>query len=179
MRVLVLFFILLICSCAETTSQQAKDVDRAKLLADLKSLEQKLENDKSAKIDTTLAKQMIEKSIAFVKAFPKDSLSGSYLFRAADVSVGVGEYQLAIDYWEQMQEQYKEHEKAPIALFFQGFTCENNLKDKTKASAYYQAFLSKYPNHQYADQIKLLLEQMDKTDEELIKEFKKRQESNG
>jgi outer membrane protein assembly factor BamD (BamD/ComL family) len=131
-----------------------------------------LETGDLTKVDTAKANALIETSLQFVEAYPRDSLSPIYLFRAADVSVGVGKPEQAIALWGNFQRQYPEHERAPAALFFQGFTCDNQLSDKERSANYYKKFLSQYPEHELAEQAKLLLEQLSLSPEELIRQFK-------
>lgn len=176
-RILLFLCTLTVFSCGGTSQQTPatteEKVDRIALKSALDALENELSNNTSTKIDTKKAKDLIEKSIQFVDAFPDDPMSPGYLFRTAEVSVGIKEHQKALEYWERLQTAYGTYEKAPIALFLQGFTCENHVKDTDKAKEYYNKFLTKYPDHEYADQVAMLLENIDISPEDLIKSFQK------
>ena len=171
---------LLIFSCGEPSSQPASEttkVDQAALKSSLDELETALKSNKTTKIDKVKAQDLIDKSIQYVNAFPEDELSPGYLFRAAEVCVGIGSYQKALDYWERVKKEYSSHSKAPIALFLQGFTCENQLKDTAKAKQFYNDFLAKYPSHEYVDQVQLLLKNIDMSPEDLIKSFQEKRKT--
>ena len=62
-------------------------------------------------------------------------------------------------------------------MFLQGFTCDNQMRDVEGAKKYYNEFLLKYPDHEYVDQVKELLKNIDISPEELVKSFQKKRES--
>ncbi len=142
----------------------------------IQQLEQKLRQQKDASLDTLSANALIEKSLAFAAAYPKDSLAPAFLFQAADVSRGIHKAEEAVRLWGRVQAEYPGYERAADALFLQGFTCENNLSDKERALAYYQTFLDKYPKHPLVDDVSLSMEYLrsGKNMEELIKSFPKK-----
>ena len=51
------------------------------------------------------------------------------------------------------------------------FTYDNEMGEKEKAKALYTEFLEKYPNDDFADDTKFLLENLFKSNEEIIQEF--------
>jgi isocitrate lyase len=59
-------------------------------------------------------------------------------------------------------------------LFLQGFISENGLKDTAAARKFYENFLKQYPNHKLASDVKISLNNMGKTPDELIREFEKK-----
>ncbi|MDZ4682827.1 MAG: tetratricopeptide repeat protein [Saprospiraceae bacterium] len=142
----------------------------------IQQLEQKLRRQKDAGLDTLSANALIEKSLAFAAAYPKDSLSPAFLFQAADVLRGIQKPEEAVRLWGRVHAEYPGYERAADALFLQGFTCENNLSDKARALAYYQAFLDKYPKHPLVGDVSLSMEYLrsGKDLEELIKSFPKK-----
>lgn len=96
------------------------------------------------------------------------------MFRAADVARGVGKYGQAIDIWKNLRSLYPDYERSPDALFLTGFTYENNLNEKTQAKELYNQFLEEYPDHALNTQVKQTLDVIDKSPEELIKEFQRK-----
>ena len=181
-RILILLCLSLLVSCGEpnqkTQSNETKKTDQVTLKASLDQLEEELKNSTSNEIDKVKANALVEKSIQYVDAFPKDEWSPGYLFRAAEVCVGLKAYDKALGYWERMRTDYSTHEKAPVALFLQGFTCDNQMTRKVEeAKKYYNEFLLTYPDHEFADQVKELLKNIDISPEELIKSFQKKRAS--
>ena len=61
---------------------------------------------------------------------------------------------------------------------FQAFTFENDLQDKDSAKKYYMDFLNRFPDHSFANDAKQLLSMIDKSPEELIKEFEAKNAKN-
>ncbi|MFT5168014.1 MAG: tetratricopeptide (TPR) repeat protein [Saprospiraceae bacterium] len=180
-RIILFFSMIMVVACGEPSEQAAsmanEKVDKEVLKSELDQLEEVLKSNTSTTINNAKANLLIEKSIQYINAFPKDELSGGYLFRAGEVSVGIKEYKKAIDYWERMKKEYSTHKRASIALFLQGFTCDNQMRDIEGAKKYYNEFLIKYPDHEYADQVKELLKNIDISPEELVKSFQKKREA--
>ena len=58
---------------------------------------------------------------------------------------------------------------APIALNLKAFTYDETLKEKIKAAQTYSELIQKYPNTKYAKDAEILLQLMNKSDEEIIK----------
>ena len=178
----ILMSLLFMLSCGENNQSQAqkeqgKQADQSILQGSIEKLEAELSANTDGKVDQIKAQELIDKSVEYVKAFPNDTKSPVYLFRSAEVCVGIGQYESAIKHWEQVKKDYSNHEKAAIALFLQGFTCENQINDKNRAKKYYQDFLTRYPKHEYNDQVQMLLKNIDISPEELIKQFKEQREN--
>ena len=148
--------------------------ENASLQEDIKKLETTLKSQKDARLNKPAALELIAKSEAFASAFPDDPKAATVLFQAADVARGIGEYELAIKHWQTVNQKYPTFERSPDAAFLVAFTYENDLQNKEKAKSLYNAFLANYPDHQLVPQIEQLLKVIDKTPEELIKEFQKK-----
>lgn len=105
-----------------------------------------------------------------------DSLAAEHLFNAADLYRGVGDYEKALETWYIVYKSYDHdgHPKAPHAMFQCGFTYDNVLGKKDLAKTLYNMFLKRYPDHALAKDAKLLLANLDKSPEDLIKEFQKK-----
>lgn len=145
---------------------------KEKLLSDIQTIEQELSREQE-KIDKAKALTFITKSELFAQRYTEDSETASVLFKAAEVAKGIREYGRALKLWDMVYNRYSDYEKAPDALFMQAFVFENDLKDIKLAKMYYGNFLKKYPNHSLADQITIILKNIDKSPEELIKRFEK------
>ncbi len=105
-----------------------------------------------------------------------DSLAAEHLFNAADLYRGIGDYEKALDTWYIVYKSYDRdgHPKAPHAMFQCGFTYDSVLGNKDLAKTLYTMFLKRYPNHALAKDAKMLLANLDKSPEDLIKEFQKK-----
>jgi TolA-binding protein len=80
----------------------------------------------------------------------------------------------AIQIFDRILNEYPKFQKIPHCLFLKGFIYENELKNLDKARQIYQEFLMKYPNHEFADDVQISLDNLGKSPEELIKEFQEK-----
>jgi TolA-binding protein len=161
-KIFLLLSILSIFACANQKRQEALDK--------IKDAEKKLTAD-LANLDIKAAKELIQQYDAFVTAYPKDTSAANAMFKAGDLSQGIGEYGKAIKYWGDLREGFPAYRLTPDGMFLQAFTYENSLQDKDNAKRYYSMFLEKYPNHELAASAKTSLEQIDIPLEELVKKF--------
>lgn len=104
-----------------------------------------------------------------------DSLAAEYMFNAADLYNGVGEYTRALEAWHFVYVGYDlKHPKAAPALFQCAFLYDGILARKDLAKVLYTKFLRKYPKHPLANDAKVLLANLDKSPEDMVKEFQKK-----
>lgn len=178
-RIISFLMVFVVLSCGESNQQsslatKSSNIDQATLKAHIDQLEAKLIANTDPEPNVKEAQELIDKSMEYIHAFPDHANSPAYLFRAGEVYVGIGKYEKALELWEKLKTDYKDHEKASIAVFLQGFVCENNLSDTEKAKTYYNTFLNKYPDHKYVDQVQMLLKNIDIAPEDLIKSFQEK-----
>lgn len=148
--------------------------ENERLAIRIKELEDKLYADKTARVDVTMANQLISKYEQFVKLNPKDKDAADYLYKAGEVARSTNNTRKALTMWERLYAEYRSYEKAPQALFLQGFIYENDLKNLDKAKEVYNTFLKKYPKHDLVDDVKFSLNNLGKPADEIIKSFEKK-----
>ena len=170
---LLLSAILLWTCNGSSQSEKSSSTKKEQLKAQVDHLEQLLMQDSSDTADPVKAQPLIEKSLKFISLYPADPQSPAYLFRTAEVCVGIGQFQQAVQLFRQLHQNYPQHPKAPTASFLQAFTLDNHLQDKEGAKAAYQSFIQAYPKHDLAQQARGLLENLEMSPEELIKSFQK------
>lgn len=100
-----------------------------------------------------------------------DSLAPEYLLKSADLAMNMKKPVPAINAFNLILMDYPEYKNAPYALFLKAFVYEDILNNTEKARTYYQEFLIKFPDNEYADDVRVSLKNLGKTPEELIKEF--------
>ncbi len=160
--------------CAPASSEPAFE-SREEWVAWLQDAEKKMANPIELTIDTALALKYADQATAFADRYPQDSLAPEVLFRAADVLRGAGEFGKAIQLWGQVWRRYPQHRLAPDALFLQAFTFDNDLNAKEEARAYYEKVMAHYPDHPLAMQAAQLIQVLDKSLNELVRQFERRQ----
>lgn len=176
MKYLIPLFSILVllaaCSSGDTSQKKVETPDKATFLVDIEKMEAQLKDEKVKKLDKILAKSYISKSDDFVQSFPKDPESPILLYKSAEIARAIGDARSAVQHFGQMHRDYPDHPKAPTALFLQAFLFENALEDRDEAKKYYNHFKDKYPDHQLNQQVQQLLDIIDKSPEEMVKEFK-------
>ena len=120
-------------------------------------------------VDINKARAYIDASEAYVMSFPDDVQSPQYLFNAGEVAKSIRSFNKSFALFDQLRAQYPDHEKAPTALFLKGFIIENEVKNDTQAREIYEQFLKEYPNHDLADDVQFLIQNLGKSEEEILK----------
>jgi len=113
----------------------------------------------------------------YIDKNPKDSLTPAYIFEASQYSRNIGDFKTAEKFLDKLISQYPDFKRLPEAIFFEGYMVENDLKDLPKAKALYEDFLKRYPNHPYVSNIKMNIENLGKSPEEIVKSFKDKQQN--
>lgn len=176
----VLFFvlILLLGSCTQTPQEIDAEIQQQKrieLSENIKALEQGLGNAQS--LDVIKGNQLVDAYKAYADACREDSITPHYLFKGADVAIGVKRYQDAILFYERIYKYYPEFPKRADALFMQAFVYDEHMKMKGKAADLYTQMIEKYPDHTMADDAAALRENLTLTEEELIRRFQQKNDS--
>mgnify|MGYP003871907479 CR=1 FL=1 len=94
-----------------------------------------------------------------------------YLFQAGETARSVQQHDRALAIYDRIYKDFSSSPKAPQALFLKAFTMDNDMKQPEKARAIYEEFVAKHPEDDFADDTKFLLENLGKSDEEIIKKF--------
>ncbi len=120
-------------------------------------------------INRAAAQSYVDACEAFAIANPDNVSAPDYLYRAADVSKTLKTHSKTLTLYDWIIQRYPEYEKAPEVLFLKGFILQNDLINNEAARKAYGDFLNKYPNHPMAESASFLLENIDKTDDEILK----------
>jgi TolA-binding protein len=149
--------------------QSAKE----KLEIEIKNGESKLFGDSVKEMDKNIANEVFKNYLHYADTYKEDTSSAAYLFKAADLSNGLGRPMEAIKIYERMRNIYPDYRKSPAALFMQGFIYETAVQDKESAKEKYREFIQIYPDHTLVPSAQASLDQLNAnlSDEELIKSF--------
>ncbi len=147
---------------------------REKDLARIKASEDSLRADTSKVFNKTLADKNVKLYLDFADKYPSDTAAPVMLFRAGQLSGSLHRPSETIDIYKRILEKYPSFEKDTICLFMMGFTYETQLKDIEKARKAYSDFLEKYPGHHLARDVKFSLDNLGKSDEEIIRMFEEK-----
>jgi len=137
--------------------------------------EQIFENPDEMGLNRVASMNYIDACQAYALAQPTDKMSPEYLYKAAEVAKSIRSSSKALSLYDWILSKYPDHERAPTSLFIKGFILENELKNQNMAKTVYTEFLNKYPDHQLSDDVKFLVENLGKSDEEIAKIIESKQ----
>ena len=160
----IISIILIVSAFASCKSAKEKLSDK------IKQGEKEMLNDSSQTVNRKKAQEMINLYSEYAGKYKEDTVAAEYLFRAGDISNGIGQYREAIGFYKQCSE-INTYSKQPVAFFLQGFIYETQLNDMQNAKRIYEEFLQKYPNHKLAQDVNFSLANLGKSPEELVKMF--------
>ena len=137
----------------------------------VEALGQSMFNDSTNRIEYRIANDYINSCELYAMLIPENENSPDFLHKAGETARSIRIYKKALEIYEWIGEKYPDFEKAPQSLFLRAFTLDNDLKRFDEARGLYEEFLQKYPNDDFADDTKFLLENLGKDDEEIINSF--------
>jgi len=120
-------------------------------------------------INKLSAQKYVDACEAYAIGFPNNDMAPEYLYRAAEMARTLKTYPKALSIFDWIEEKYPNYEKTATTVFLKGFMLENELKNKEAARDVYNRFLVTYPKSDLADDVQFLLDNIDKTDEEIMK----------
>ena len=107
----------------------------------------------------------------FAEAYPDDSNTAHYLFKASRTFEILGRYENTVEYLDKIISNYPDHTIIPKTLFFKAFIHDEHLKDKGTAQKLYEEVIEKYPDSHEAEQAQYSLNILHKPIDEVIREF--------
>lgn len=154
--------------------------EQLKVVADLDALVRKnaeaiFVNPNETGLNTENVIHYIDVCEAIVLAFPQEKMAGEYLFRAAEMSRSIRSFQKSLSLYDWILTSYPQFDKSAMVFFLRGFIYENEMKQKDKAADIYKKFLEKYPNDPMIPDVRFLLDNIDKSEDEMLKLIEERQ----
>jgi outer membrane protein assembly factor BamD (BamD/ComL family) len=161
----ILFLTLLVGSMAVQCGNDPK--------ARINSLENKMKSDNFTLDEKGMqtAGELIQAYQEYAEKHKNSPDAPEYLYKAADMSLNTNNGKLALDLYNRIIYQYPDFRKVPECLFLMGYIYENYLQELGKAKEIYETFLQKYPDHDFADDARISIQNLGKSPEELIREF--------
>lgn len=162
--------------------EQAAKV-KTKLSADLPPIKTRIDtlakgifDLSTGRVNRRTANNFIESCDLYSLIVPEDPISPELLHKAGEAARATRAFNSALDIYERLYQRYPKYEKAPQALFLMAFTLDNDLQRHDEAKILYERFLEKYPEDDFADDTQFLLQNLGKTDEEIIQSFEHQNE---
>jgi len=170
---------LLLVGCGSPDSKGTKEApktEKQKLIAQIESLEAELlSGNVQATLDQHKAEQIVIYYVGFADNNPQDEKSAEYLFKAGEVSIGLGNFERSVRLFDRVIKNHPEYDQLVEAHYMKGFVYENHLDQRGMAIDVYNQLISNYPTSKFADDAKAAVENLSLSDEELIEKFKAKQ----
>ena len=172
--IILMIFSIFLASCAGPTAEsEEKEKSIEESIAEL---ENELFNTNQSKLDKRKALDLVNLYVRYVNQYPDEPISPEYLFKASDISMNLNRPRKTIQLFDRILTEYPGYNKTPSALFLKAFVYEDQLQDYDKAKKYYNLFLEKYPNSEFADDAEVSIKNLGKSPEELIREFEQNEQ---
>lgn len=171
LRSLIILTMTAIIAVACTQSKES-------LLKNIKEKEKIIKENKTEIYDNSTAESLRKDYQNFIKRFPEDTLAPYFLHRSAEVALGMNLSEESVKDLDTLIKKYPGYKFLPEAFFFKGFIQENHQKNLDAARQTYSRFLITFPNHPLYDQVKLTLDNLGKSPDEIIKGFMDKNQEN-
>jgi len=150
---------------------------REKSVKTITSLETRLFAPAAMGFDKVKADSLLLAYESFLKHFPEDSLTMKFTFKAANLSMNMGDGTKAIELFDKFIEKYPDNPKASVSMFFKAYIYENQIKNLDKAKEIYLQFIEKYPNGDFTNDARIALKNLGKSPEQMIREFEEQRKA--
>ncbi|MFL5763080.1 MAG: tetratricopeptide repeat protein [Bacteroidia bacterium] len=132
------------------------------------------EMHRTDQLNNVLAGQAVKAYDDYASMYPDDSLAPDYLFKAAEITTATKQYPQSAGYYEKIISDFPKYRLLQECYFMEATVYDQYLNQDDKARKIYEKFLSIYPDSHYAADVKAAISNLGKSDEELIKEFEKK-----
>lgn len=113
---------------------------------------------------------------AYARAYPADSLSPEYLVRAAGIQRNLKDPQAAIDLFDRIIRDYPNWKDIVVCYYQKGLIYQDDLKQLGAAKTAYEEVLRRFPDHVFGQEAKLMIDNLQYSNEELIERYRKQNE---
>lgn len=176
--VIVVAGVLLLVSCGTEPESP-----REKAVKEIKRLEKRMHDvwtvypplsAITGQVDPKLADSALLAYDDFVKTFPTDSISADLLFKGAEIATATKAYDRALAYYKEIDLHYPKYKLYPESLFLQASLLDNYIDRDGEALMVYKKVIKQFPGTSYARDAESAIRNLGKSDQELIEEFKKK-----
>ena len=155
-------------------SCQPKIAEKNILVSRIDTLEYHIYESGEKLLDNRKPKEVSVLYKEYATKYPKDSISVKYLFKAAQVEVGLGENLIAIHTLDTLIIRYPNAEIIPNVLQFKAFIYDDRLDRVNKASETLDIIIKDYPNCDIINNVKAYKATLGKSPEQIILEMEKK-----
>jgi len=173
--------VLFLISCNEKGPEKGKfqdeNYDKIEAAKKIEELEAVLVSSENKSINLGTAQKVLKAYKEYAKQLPLDPSSAEYLFKAADVEMGLRNYRKAEHIYNRVYDNYHTYKKRVMCLYITAFINDNHLNQKGKAKVIYEKLIKLHPNDKLAQDAIASIELLTLSDDEII-EFLKAKNQN-
>ena len=158
---------------SEMSQKELSEHTKKELLKNIEKHEKTLFNSADKVLDAKAA-ELVRYYEMYAKGYSDDAITPEYLFRGADISTGLGNYEKSIELYKIIEKKYKSYLKRPESLYLMGFVYADHLDKKGLAKEYYEKVIDEYPTHIFAAEAESAIKTLYMTDEEIVKMFQEK-----
>jgi outer membrane protein assembly factor BamD (BamD/ComL family) len=125
--------------------------------------------------DKRNAQALLDVYKAYAATHPLDTLAPEYLFRAAGVAKNMRDPEQSLFLYDRIIRDYPSWRRLPDTYYLKAFTLDSDMDRKGEAQEAYKEVIKRYPDHPFARDAKVMIENLQYTDEELIEMFRMRE----
>lgn len=129
---------------------------------------------RSGSLDSLTIQTLLTEYENFADKNPSDPSGIEYLRKAADFYRYIGRPLRSITIYDKLYKNYPNYPYKAEMLFLQGFVFENEVRNTEAASVKYHVFLKEYPEHPLAKDVRISLQNLGKSPEQLVREFQEK-----
>jgi len=171
MKKLILFALpLLFLACGES-KPDTPESKATEMVARITQMEDSL--FASGDFNIRSAQALLDVYKAYAAAFPIDTMAPEYLFRAAGVAKSMRDPKQSVFLYDRIIADYTNWRRLPDAYYLKAFTIDSDLDQKGEAQQAYQEVIKLFPDHAFARDARIMIENLQYTDEELVERFRK------
>ncbi len=124
-------------------------------------------------VDKKVVQKYVNACEAYALSNPHDKLTPSYLYKGSELARGIKSINKVINLYDWIINKYPDFEKSATVYFLKGFIIDNETKNIESAKKAYEKFLEKYPDNKLASDVKFLIKNLGKTNDEILKQLEK------
>ncbi len=172
-----LFFLIFIVPVIFTSCNRNRQKNEARdnQLTEIQKKE-KIFNE-GLKNDTVLyaaGRELADAYTLFINSHPTDTMTPKFIYTLGVMNVKyLADYQLAIQYFTMLYEKFPKYDRTPEGLFVSANLYNDFLKKTDKAREYFDVIIKEYPGNKLAEDSRILLRNLGKTNEDLWNDIQK------
>lgn len=146
--------------------------EKEKLLAQITDMEKELFS--AEKLDVEKAKKMVSLYDQYYQHYHLASETPDFLYKAGEITENINQPYRAINYYTRCYEEYPAYKLRAECLFRMANLYDFKLSNYIKAKALYEEVKEQYPKTHWATDADAAIKLMSKSDQDMIREFEKK-----